>query len=201
VATIDLVVFDMDGVLADLCEIHRLALRSALSYYGFIITPEDEAALEGRPTWVKLQELGIHEWCRDPVATLKQRETLRYLAGLKPDAERVAALKSLRDQGIATALYTNSIRQTAETAMYNLGLASYFDLIISNQDVSAPKPDPEGYTRAMSDLCVLPQRTLIVEDSDVGIEAATLSGAHVVRVSSPSEVTASNLNKWISACT
>ena len=73
-----------------------------------------------------------------------------------------------------------------------LALASldqYFDCIISNEDVKRSKPDPEMYIKAMKKLSLEPEECLIVEDNINGIRAAYASGAHVIKVTEPNEVT------------
>jgi len=68
------------------------------------------------------------------------------------------------------------------------GLDEYFELLVSNEDVSRPKPDPEIYSTAMTRIGVKPSETIIVEDSPHGLEAARRSGAHVCQVSGFADV-------------
>jgi beta-phosphoglucomutase-like phosphatase (HAD superfamily) len=68
------------------------------------------------------------------------------------------------------------------------GLSEYFELLVSNEDVSHPKPDPEIYSTVMSRIGVKPTETIIVEDSPHGLEAARRSGAHVCQVSGFADV-------------
>ena len=64
----------------------------------------------------------------------------------------------------------------------NKGNIQYFDLILSNEDVVNAKPHPEMYWLAMSKFNILPEETLIIEDSPHGLLGATRSGASVLRV-------------------
>jgi dTDP-glucose pyrophosphorylase len=73
-----------------------------------------------------------------------------------------------------------------------IGLIEYMDLILSNEDVKNSKPHPEIYWKAMSSIGVLPDETLIIEDSPVGLQAAVRSHAEVLRVSNTLDLT---LNK------
>jgi dTDP-glucose pyrophosphorylase len=73
-----------------------------------------------------------------------------------------------------------------------IGLIEYMDLILSNEDVKNSKPHPEIYWKAMSSMGVLPNETMIVEDSPIGLMAAERSHAEVLRVSNTSDLT---LNK------
>jgi len=81
--------------------------------------------------------------------------------------------------------------------MQRAGLDGFLDLMVSNEDVSKPKPDPEMYLLAMSKLGLSPAECLIVEDNDHGVRAARASGAHVLVVGNPSDVTHDRLRAAI----
>ena len=57
-----------------------------------------------------------------------------------------------------------------------------FDLIITQEDIKKPKPDPEGFIKAMKYFNASPSNTIILEDSEVGIEAAISSKASVCKI-------------------
>ena len=71
------------------------------------------------------------------------------------------------------------------------------DLILSNEDVNVSKPHPEIYWKAMSFFGVLPEQTIIFEDSPVGLKSAHDSGAHLKRIKSPSEININYINQSI----
>jgi beta-phosphoglucomutase-like phosphatase (HAD superfamily) len=68
------------------------------------------------------------------------------------------------------------------------GLETYFEFLVSNEDVARPKPNPEIYATAMTRMGVRPAETIIVEDSLHGLEAARRSGAHVCQVAGFADV-------------
>ncbi len=70
-------------------------------------------------------------------------------------------------------------------------------MILSNEDVKNSKPHPEIYWKAISEIGVLPEETLIVEDSPYGLLAASRSNSHILRVNTPKDVTFENINKKI----
>ena len=73
------------------------------------------------------------------------------------------------------------------------GQLQYMDFVISNEDVSSPKPSPEGYNIAIEKLTLQPKECMIVEDAPKGIEAAKQTGANVYEVSGYNEVTLDNI--------
>jgi HAD superfamily hydrolase (TIGR01509 family) len=77
-------------------------------------------------------------------------------------------------------------------------LIEFMDVIITNQDVNNPKPAPDGYLLACQQLSVLPNRTLVIEDGNYGVEAAQKAGCDVLRVESPGQVSIDHLSSKIS---
>ena len=94
-------------------------------------------------------------------------------------------------------LASNSIRATIIKALEVLGLSDYFTAILSNEDVSFPKPHPSIYLKAIYGAGVSPAETLILEDSPNGRKAALDSGAHVYDVDHPREIVANDIFKFI----
>ena len=73
------------------------------------------------------------------------------------------------------------------------GQLQYMDFVISNEDVSSPKPSPEGYNIAIEKFNLQPKECMIVEDAPKGLEAARQTGANVYEVSGYNEVTLENI--------
>jgi len=195
-----LVIFDLDGVLVDACEWHRLALNEALMEIANtqISLSDHYGVFNGIPTRVKLEKLikigSIKKEQCDSIYELKQVKTVELIKKLAVvRKEKVDLIKSLKSDGHKVACFTNSIRMTANLMLEKTGIIDLFDLILSNQDVEKPKPDPCGYIKAMEYFSFSPEKTLIVEDSPKGIEAAKLSGANVMIVSGPDEVNIENV--------
>lgn len=191
---IRLICFDLDGVLVDACEIHRVALNKALTYLGLPeISMEDHISkFNGLPTKAKLRHLGYDEKSVDVINSTKQKMTMEaIMEGIGYDYDKQALLFYLKEYFpyLKLACVTNSIRKTTLCMLKNADIDYLFDLIITNEDVVNPKPSPEGYLKAMNTFEVYPSETLIIEDSDFGYKAAIDSGAKVLRVKDPSEVT------------
>src|SRR5437660_718603 len=73
----------------------------------------------------------------------------------------------------------------------------FIDLSLSNEEGFPPKPSPDIYLYAMECLGIQPYECLIVEDSDVGYQAALASKAHVCKVNGPEEVNYYRVFKFI----
>ena len=69
--------------------------------------------------------------------------------------------------------------------------------MMSNEDVKAPKPDPEIYLKTFAALRVDPTQALVLEDNEHGLQAARASGAHVMVVETVAAVTYENIMSHI----
>lgn len=197
------VVFDMDGVLIDAKEWHYDALNRALKLFGVEISRADHlTTFDGLPTRRKLEMLtvtdGLPRELHGFINELKQQYTMEIVnARCKPMFVHEYALARLHQRGLKLAVASNSVRNSVVSMMSKSGLEKYLDTMLSNEDVSKPKPDPEIYLEAMRKLGVSPDQTLIVEDNEHGIRAARASGAHVLVVSDVSDVNLGNIDRRI----
>ena len=182
------VLFDLDGVLVDATEWHYEALNRALRLFGFDISRyEHLSSYNGLPTRRKLEMLSVEKGLPVPMHGLLNRLKQVYtrdeiLTKCRPVFETEYMLHRLQREGYRLACCSNSVRETLELMIRQSGLDPCFEFLMSNEDVSAPKPDPEVYVKAMARLGLRPEETVIVEDAPHGIEAARRSGAHVCAV-------------------
>jgi HAD superfamily hydrolase (TIGR01509 family) len=189
------ILFDMDGVLIDARDWHYAALNRALAHFGYTISRESHlSTFDGLPTREKLHMLtrasGLPNGLHDFINALKQSYTLEIsYQRCKPVFNHQYALSRLKKDGFKLAVCSNSVRQSIEAMMKLSSLQPYLDLIVSNQDVSRGKPDPEMYLRAMKTLDVSPSECLILEDNEHGIQAAKASGGHLLMIGLPDDVT------------
>lgn len=191
---ISCVLFDLDGVLVDATEWHYVALNRALALFGFDITRYEHLSdYNGLPTRKKLQMLsvakGLPHALHDTVSRLKQVYTREeILTRCRPVFEKEYMLSRLRQEGYRMAVCSNSIRESLRMMVQQSGLETYLEFLVSNEDVSRPKPHPEIYASTMTRMGVSPTETIIVEDSLHGLEAARRSGAHICQVSGFADV-------------
>lgn len=196
------IIFDLDGVLIETKRLHYSALNQALGSDYEISWSEHLSKYDGLKTNQKLEML-----TRDKALPIdqhhsiwqkKQRLTLDMLKSTEPSQRLTECLSTLEREGYKLVCCSNSIRKTILTILSKLGIIEYFDLIISNEDVQNSKPHPEMYWKAMAQMNVTPEQTLILEDSPYGLKAANQSGAFVMRITSPKDVTYDNIMNLIS---
>jgi HAD superfamily hydrolase (TIGR01509 family) len=190
---IKLIIFDLDGVLIDAKNIHYEALNQALGDEYAISWSEHLSIYDGLKTNQKLQMLTQHKnlpiELHEKIWEKKQQLTLVKLKEIEPSTLLLDCFSQLVQQGYKIGVCSNSIRKTVLTVLGKLGLIEFVDLILSNEDVLNSKPHPEMYWTAISKMSVLPEETLIVEDSPYGLLAASRAKAHILRVKNAGEVT------------
>ena len=197
------VLFDMDGVLIDATEWHYEALNEALEIFGFSIDHSDHLTrFNGMTTRKKLEiltdEKGLPLELQDVVSEIKQDRTLRIAAKkCFPTASHLILLSALRNRGIKIGVVTNSIRKTSEFMLQYAGVADFLDVLVTNEDVANPKPAPDGYLLGMSKLGITPSETVVIEDGMHGIVAAKASGANLIEVMNPGDVSLEILEKIV----
>jgi HAD superfamily hydrolase (TIGR01509 family) len=190
------IIFDLDGVLIDAKEIHYHSLNEALKEISdsFVISWDEHLSIfDGLKTneklnlLTKLKNLPLEHHSK--VWERKQELTLQMLENIKIQPNIVDTIKELKNNGYKIACCSNSIRKSVFVMLSKIGIIEYMDLILSNEDVKNSKPHPEIYWKAMSMMNLLPEQTLIVEDSPPGLLSANRSNAHVLRINKPIEIT------------
>jgi HAD superfamily hydrolase (TIGR01509 family) len=201
---IKLIIFDLDGVLVDAKKIHYDALNKALIEQGenFSISWDEHLSIyDGLKTYQKLELLHTKKMLPkslfEDVWQQKQKYTNEYLSDVKPSKDLIDCMYKLSEDGYKIICCSNSIRKTVHYVLCKLNIVEYFDLILSNEDVKNSKPHPEIYWKAISYMNLLPEETLIIEDSPYGLLAADRSKSNILRVVSPREVNYKNIKKHI----
>ena len=198
---IKLIIFDLDGVLVDAKKIHYNTLNEALSEIDnkYTISETEHLSIyDGLKTNQKLDLLtknkDLDKEYHNQIWNTKQKLTIEAISKLEKDTNLINLFSSLRNKGYKLACCSNSIRRSVLVMLSKIGLIEYMDLILSNEDVKNAKPHPEIYWKAMSMMDVLPEQTLIVEDSPTGLLAANRSRANILRVDNPNDLTEEKIN-------
>lgn len=199
------ILFDMDGVLIDAKEWHYEALNKALKLFGHEITKYEHIhTFDGLPTKKKLNMISEVTFLPQELHSFINQLKQKYTIGLveqqcKPLFQHEYALSRLKREGYKIAVCSNSIRNTILQMMNKAELTQYLDVILSNEDVVNPKPDPEIYIAAMRKLNMKPHECLIVEDNKNGIRAAMASGGALLKVNDVYDVNYENIKRRILA--
>jgi beta-phosphoglucomutase len=178
--------FDLDGTLVDSLGANYAAYSRALLEVGARIEPQDVARAAAGRQWrdflpALLREAGVE---RDPAAIARRKgELYREMVGELRVNTALLSLAASARPGMQTVLVTTASAESVRAILRHLDLGEAFDLVITGDDVTRHKPDPEAYHLALARLRLDPRECVAFEDSEVGVASAKAAGIPVVRVS------------------
>ena len=196
----DAVIFDFDGLLADTEIISLKVYQELLKDFGIPFTEETYSReYSGHREEENVQRfLDNYDlpWNFDQTLEKVYELEAQILAkgvNLKKGAKNLLAF--LQREGIPIALATSSVESRARMILDSNGIRSLFDHLVFAKDVKRSKPYPDIFLKACSDLNVLPENCLVLEDSEAGIEAAYRAGIPVICIPDLKMPAQSFLNK------
>jgi HAD superfamily hydrolase (TIGR01509 family) len=180
------VLWDLDGTLVDSEQCHWLAWRDTMAAQGVVLTHDAFLKTFGLrndaivPQWIPRASPELI----DRIAVAKEQLYRRLVreGGLKPLpgardwAERLAA------GGWLQAIASSAPRENVDVVLAVTGLASFFQAVVSAEDVTLGKPDPQVFLTAALRLGSPPESSIVVEDAPAGIEAARRAGMRSIGV-------------------
>ncbi len=188
------VIFDMDGLMVDTERLHHESFAAVLRQFGIQPKPNKQGVIHisgvsAEANWERFKRQYRFE-CDN--AELSKRKNDIHLEWLRNEVKAMPGLKQLlRDlqaEGYQMAIASSSIREHIDIITKKLGITSFFNAIVSGQEVKHGKPAPDIFLRASKKLGVLPARCAVLEDASKGIQGAKAAGMFAVAV--PNEFTA-----------
>lgn len=173
----------MDGVLVDNMRIHARAYDIFYERHGVGNRQNVLKELSGLGndeimqrffTPERLAELGGWQ------ALSEEKEAIYrelYEPLIRPTAGLLDFLEALRREGIACAVGSSAEMRNIRFVFEKCGIESYFQTVVSSEQVTRCKPDPEIYLTAAAALGVAPADCVVFEDAKAGLEAARRAGA------------------------
>jgi sugar-phosphatase len=172
---VEAVLFDMDGTLVDSDAAVERAWRTWAGEHG--VDPSAALAIaHGRPAEQTVRAL-LPEADDQTVAAAAARQLALQYDDLADVVAAAGATGLLARVVVPWAVVTSADRRLARARLRAAGLRP--PLLVTAEDVKAGKPDPEGYLLAAARLGADARRCLVVEDSEVGIQAGRAAGALV----------------------
>lgn len=197
--TLQAIIFDVDGTLADTEEYHRQAFNEAFAEHGinWHWSPEEytellttsggrerirayaEAHLLPRPDSAALRKLALKLHSRK--SAIYRDKLVNGHIGLRPGVLRL--LQEARQAGLHIALATSSSTFNVETLLLHAldrPLKDYFETVVTSDIVVDKKPSPAVYQFALAELGLAPDECIAIEDTASGNRAARAAGLKTV---------------------
>jgi beta-phosphoglucomutase len=174
------VLWDLDGTLVDSEQYHWLAWRDSMAAEGVALTHQQFLETFGLrndaivPQWIPA---ATPERIAQ-IADIKEQFYRRLVreGGLEPLPGARLWTERLAQQGWRQAIASSAPRENVDVVLAVIGLAPYFQAIVSAEDVKLGKPDPQVFLTAAARLGSTPAKSIVVEDAPAGIEAARRAG-------------------------
>ncbi len=178
-------IFDCDGTLVDTMPLHYQAWLEYVQKFKAHFPEDLFYDLAGAPsekiTEVLNEKFGYQ---LDPQRTAKEKEKLfleKYLPQAQPIEPVIAIAREYKGK-LPLAVATGGIPPVVKSALKAIGMAGFFDAIVTSEDVEHGKPAPDTFLEAARRLNVEPEHCVVFEDSEMGLEGARRANMTVVDV-------------------
>ncbi|QNN23049.1 HAD family phosphatase [Planctomycetales bacterium ZRK34] len=178
------VIFDVDGVLIDSYQAHYESWRALCREHGFDITETQFATTFGRRSSDIIAMLFEGEFTDEQIAAMDDRKEALFREIVERDFPAmdgaVELIDDLAGAGFKLALGSSGPPDNVMLVLRKLDRVMSVGAVVTGQDVTRGKPDPQVFQTAAQRLVVDPSHCVVVEDAVPGIEAAKRAGMKAV---------------------
>jgi len=177
-------IFDLDGTLSDSLPVHLATWDLVGEKYGFDFDPKIIYEMTGMPT-IEFARRVVRDYKlnADPheLVRMKQEAFWSMAHLLRPIEEVFAVLRAYHGK-LPMSVGTGAGRKSAMVQLETLGILDLFVAVVSADDVTSHKPEPDTFLECARLMGVEPQYCQVFEDGVLGIEAAEKAGMIVTDV-------------------
>jgi beta-phosphoglucomutase family hydrolase len=183
--SLEAVIWDMDGVIADTAPYHFKAWQTVFPPRGATFTEQDFRHHFGQrdDTIIRDTIPGLSAEEVDVIAAEKEAVFRQEAAHkVKPLPGAIELLKSLKEHGLKMAIASSAPIENIELITGSLKIKQYFQTLVWGREVAEGKPSPLGFLLAAERLGVEPGNCLVIEDAVAGVAAAKRAGMKCLAV-------------------
>lgn len=180
--------WDMDGVLVESAQFHFLAWNRAWKDMGIELSEADFRKNFGQRNDTIIRDMLGEDVAQETISRLGPLKEIYYREAVKGNVEPLPGalelLRALRVAGFRCVIASAAPRDNVNLILSELGAFDLFDGIVSYEDVTHGKPDPQVYLLAAERAGVPPARCLVLEDAVAGVEGAKRARMACIAVTS-----------------
>lgn len=177
--------YDCDGTLADNMQAHKNSYVKAAGEFGFALDPAMIDELAGWPTVEVVTEMSRRYNVSIDITAFTQRKGQiffeEYIEHTQPIPFVVDHLKQHAGK-IKIGVVSGGRRHTVERTLNVLGIHHLVETIVCAGETPKGKPFPDPFLKAALDLGVAPEKCMVFEDGDPGIQSANAAGMQSIRI-------------------
>lgn len=178
-------IFDFDGTLADTMFFHWKAWDIVARRYGIALTRQRLYSMGGIPSRDILlllqKEQNLPNLDIDGISREKEQEYLKMMSRVVL-IDTIAAIARENLGKLPMAIATGGRRSIMDRILPQLGIAEWFDAVVTSEDVVRQKPAPDIFLEAARRIGVPPQNCRAYEDTDLGLAGIRAAGMEAVDV-------------------
>lgn len=178
-------IFDLDGTLIDSMPFHVRAWQQVCAEHHYSIQPSfiyDRGGMSSLNIVRELKSMGCDTGDEQAFVRRKVELYREHMAEVPLFESIVGILKRAKGQGAKITIGTGTQRINAVDIIKIHQLESYVDFIVSSDDVTKHKPDPQTYTVSLELMGLPAEQCVVFEDGKPGILAAKAAGIDCVVV-------------------
>jgi pyrophosphatase PpaX len=180
---INTILFDLDGTLINTNDLIKASFMHTLNhYYPNQYTEKDIITFFGEPLEVSFRRVDP-ERVEELTRFYRKHNKEKHDEYVKEYPNVNTTLAALKEKGFKLAVVTTKRWETAKLGLRFANMTTFFDTIVTMDDIQNPKPDPEPLLLALERLGATPEEAVMVGDSPSDIEAGQRAGTKTVAVS------------------
>jgi HAD superfamily hydrolase (TIGR01509 family) len=177
------ILFDRDGVIIDTEPIHIKSATYAFKRLGIKINKKEQKSLVARHPIDYVKDFKKkYDFSETEFRKFQKENYQKNLHKAHLIMSNIRLIKRLSKKGYKLALTTTSERSTSLKILKQAKLENILKIIIAFGDYEHRKPSPDPYLVTAKKLKVNPKDCLVIEDSDVGVQAAKAAGMKCIAI-------------------
>nr|WP_256439387.1 HAD family phosphatase [Pedobacter sp. SYSU D00823] len=178
--------FDLNGTMIDDMDYHTDAWHEILNNdLGANLSREQvKKEMYGKNHELLVRVFGDEKFTEEEKDKISFEKERRYQSRFKPHLKLINGLaeflKKAHDRGIKMAIGSAAITSNVDFVLDGVNIREYFPVVISADNVSVSKPDPETFLKGAEQLGINPEDCIVFEDNPNGVEAARRAGMKCV---------------------
>lgn len=179
--SIKTVLFDFDGTLIDTNELINKSFKYTFEQFGYSFTEEEILQFNGPPLQKTFSQINP-ELAEEMIQTYREHNGKHHDEYVSLFPNVLETLDALKQSGFKLAIVSAKMRAGVDQGLEVTNIGSYFDTIVTIDDVSNPKPHPESVLKALENLYAEPTQSIMVGDNYHDILSGNKAGTKTAGV-------------------